>query len=248
MLRLLSYVIRQGVVTRSDIPETLPKGLQGFPLVSDVSCESGCSACEGLCPTKAIKIDEQGVSLDRGACIACGDCIFACPSSVLQEDLSTATFGLTRDELVVRKHSKELLRKKRRTLFSESLAVRVVSTGCAACDLEVGAAANPIFDAERFGMQIVASPRFADALLVTGPVPKNMHDALYNTYAAMSSPKVVIASGTCAISGGVHRYASECAQGAGAIIPVDVFIPGCPPHPWSIIQGLRAARLYVERR
>jgi Ni,Fe-hydrogenase III small subunit len=121
------------------------------------------------------------------------------------------------------------------------LAVRVVSTGCSACDLEIGATGNPIFDMERFGVSVVASPRAADALVVTGPVGKGMQSALLSCYEAMSEPRLVVAAGTCAISGGVHRGGHAEANGVDAVLPVDVYIPGCPPHPWSIIHGVMLA-------
>jgi Ni,Fe-hydrogenase III small subunit len=125
--------------------------------------------------------------------------------------------------------------------FSRSVAARVVSTGCSACDMELGAAGNPIFDIERFGVHIVASPRFADALIITGPVSKGMQEALVSCYGAMSSPRVVVALGTCAISGGVHKGGYAEANGVENILPVNVYIPGCPPHPWSIIHGMLLA-------
>ncbi|MBX3072790.1 NADH-quinone oxidoreductase subunit NuoB [Candidatus Obscuribacterales bacterium] len=126
-------------------------------------------------------------------------------------------------------------------IFGRSIAIRVVSTGCSSCDLEIGAAGNPIFDMERFGMHVVASPRFADVLLVTGPVPKAMHEPLRLCYEAMSEPRLVVAVGSCAISGGVLKDSYAQANGVGAVLPVDVFIPGCPPHPWSIIDGIAMA-------
>ena len=94
---------------------------------------------------------------------------------------------------------------------------------------------------ERFGVHVVASPRFADVLLVTGPVPKAMHEPLRRCYEAMPEPRLVIAVGTCAISGGVHKNGYTEANGVANVLPVDAFIPGCPPHPWSIIDGIRTA-------
>lgn len=126
-------------------------------------------------------------------------------------------------------------------IFERSIAARVVSTGCSACDLELGAAGNPIFDMERYGIQIVASPRFADVLLITGPVPKAMHDPLRRCYEAMPEPRLVVAVGTCAISGGVHKNGYTEANGADNVVPVDIYVPGCPPHPWSIIYGVAMA-------
>jgi Ni,Fe-hydrogenase III small subunit len=125
--------------------------------------------------------------------------------------------------------------------FRRSLHARVVSTGCSACDLEIGACSNPIFDIERLGVHIVASPRFADALLVTGPVSVGMKSALKSCYEAMPEPRAVVAVGTCAISGGLHKDGYSKANGVGAVLPVDVYIPGCAPHPWQIIYGVLVA-------
>jgi Ni,Fe-hydrogenase III small subunit len=140
-------------------------------------------------------------------------------------------------------------RSERKGIFRRSLAIRVVSTGCSACDLEVLAVNNPIFDIERFGINVVASPRFADALLITGPVPKAMHAPLLSCYEAMARPKIVIACGTCSISGGVHEGTYTEANGVTSLLPVDVFIPGCPPHPWQLVNGILAAqRLSLQGR
>jgi Ni,Fe-hydrogenase III small subunit len=133
------------------------------------------------------------------------------------------------------------LDSKIRSPFSKSLDIREVSTGCNATDLEVAAITNPIFDCSRFGIHFVPSPRFADALLVTGPVGKAMHEPLLRCYDAMAEPRIVIAVGTCAISGGVHRGGYAEANGATPHLKVDAFVPGCPPHPWSILHGILLA-------
>ena len=117
-----------------------------------------------------------------------------------------------------------------RSLLGRSLHLREVSAGgCNGCDLEAQALGNPIFDLQRFGIDFVASPRHADGLLVTGPVSKNMREALVKTYEAVAEPRIVIAIGACAASGGIFRGSYAVEDGVGGVLPVDLFIPGCPP-------------------
>jgi len=125
--------------------------------------------------------------------------------------------------------------------FRRSLHIREVSTGDNASDLEVIAATNAIFDIARFGIHFVASPRFADALLVTGPVGRAMREPLLRCYQAMAEPRIVIAVGTSAISGGLHSGGYAQANGIADILPVSAYVPGDPPHPWSIIHGILLA-------
>lgn len=123
--------------------------------------------------------------------------------------------------------------------FGRSLHLREVDTGsCGACESEITAATNPIYDIQRFGVDFVASPRHADALLVTGPVSRNMALALQRTYEAMPGPKFVITCGDCALKDGAFKDSYYCIGDAGAIVPVAAHIPGCPPHPTAIIEGL----------
>jgi Ni,Fe-hydrogenase III small subunit len=123
--------------------------------------------------------------------------------------------------------------------FGRSFHLREVDTGsCGACESEINATINPIYDLQRFGIDFVASPRHADALLVTGPVSKNMVLALQKTYDAMPHPKFVIALGNCAIDGGVFKDSYYTAGGVGAVLPVSLRIPGCPPQPLDIIRFL----------
>ena len=123
--------------------------------------------------------------------------------------------------------------------LGRSLSIRMIDPGsCNGCEMEINALGNPFYDLERFGLKFVASPRHADGLLITGPVTQNMKLALEKTYAAVPSPKIVIAIGTCAISGGIYCDHPEQCNGAESILPVDLFIPGCPPHPLTIFDGL----------
>jgi Ni,Fe-hydrogenase III small subunit len=133
------------------------------------------------------------------------------------------------------------LRQKIDVRFGRSLAIRAVDAGsCNACELEVHALNNPFYDLERFGLKFVASPRHADALLVTGPVTRNMREALERTFDATPSPKWVIACGACACDGGVFAGASACLGGVAEVVPVDLAIPGCPPTPTNLIKGFLA--------
>jgi Ni,Fe-hydrogenase III small subunit len=128
-----------------------------------------------------------------------------------------------------------------RRRLGRSLAIRTVDAGsCNACELELNALSNPFYDLERFGLRIVASPRHADVLVVTGPVTRNMAAALRRTYEAMPAPKWVVATGDCAICGGLFAGGAACLGGAAAVVPVDLHIPGCPPTPTQILAGLIA--------
>jgi len=260
-LKLLSYLIDRGVTTVKRICPPLEDDARGMPALTDAPCEgSGCKACEEVCPTSAITVRGEGgaasVALDLGACIGCGLCVETCPTATIVADRSTTVAATRREDLVLTNDPAEIqARESERTAarsgpnpFAKAVHARVVSTGCSACDAEIGASGNPIFDIDRFGIHVVASPRFADALVVTGPVGKGMQTALKRCYEAMAEPRAVIAAGTCAISGGVHRGGYAEANGADKILPVDVYIPGCPPHPWSIIHGVLLAMGRVKAR
>lgn len=252
MLELFSYLLKQGVATQSQICPDLAEGVRGLPKLTEAPCASSCTSCAEVCPTDAItlfKISEEGnITLDLGACIGCGMCVEVCPTGKIANNSSTRTATRSREDLILssapavaKEETQENNQATKNNLFHHSVAARVVSTGCSACDMEISAAGNSIFDMERFGVKVVASPRFADALVVTGPVSKGMQGALLSCYKAMSAPKIVIALGTCAISGGLHRGDYAEANGVDKILPVSVYIPGCPPHPWSIIYGMLLA-------
>lgn len=143
----------------------------------------------------------------------------------------------------------EELKNKVKKLFGRSLAIREVDAGsCNGCEVEVNSLTNAIHDIERFGLHIVASPRHADMLLVTGPVTRNMELALQQTYHATPSPKMVVAMGSCAISGGIYRGSYAVLDGVDKVLPVDVYIPGCPPRPQAIIHGILVAVGKMEER
>jgi len=125
--------------------------------------------------------------------------------------------------------------------LGKSLSIRQVDAGsCNGCELEIHALNNPYYDLQRFGLRFVASPRHADVLLVTGPVTRNMAEALRRTFDATPAPKWVVASGACAKDGGVFKGSYAIAGGVGDVVPVDLYIPGCPPSPKTLLRGLLA--------
>lgn len=243
----LLAVLTGGMATQRKVCPDLPEAAIGLPKVTASACEgSRCGRCVAVCPTQAISVvdDELGgaIALDRGRCIGCNACLAACPSGTLTSDRTTRTATLTREALILTNRPKpEAKSSPSSRPFLRSLHIREVSTGCNATDQEVAAATNPIFDVARFGVHFVASPRYADALLVTGPVGRAMQEPLQRCFDAMAEPRIVIAVGTCAISGGLHRDGYADANGVSDSYPIAAYVPGSPPHPWSIIHGILLA-------
>ncbi|HEX9129596.1 MAG TPA: NADH-quinone oxidoreductase subunit NuoB [Gemmatimonadaceae bacterium] len=131
------------------------------------------------------------------------------------------------------------LNHRMRRLFSRSLRFRLVAAGsCGGCEAELAALSNVVFDMARFGIQFVASPRHADGIVIAGAISANMREALEKTYDAVPDPRIVVAFGACAISGGVFVGSEEVLGGVPPSIPVDLWIPGCPPHPLTVLDGL----------
>jgi Ni,Fe-hydrogenase III small subunit len=136
-----------------------------------------------------------------------------------------------------------------RRLFGRSITIREVDAGsCNGCELEIHALSNAFYDLERFGLRFVASPRHADVLMVTGPVTKNMREALLRTYQATPDPKWVIALGTCAVDGGLFAGSNAVVGGVSDVVPVDLHIRGCPPSPSQILKGLISLLEHVSSK
>lgn len=220
----------------------LPDRFRGPPAIDRAKCAEGCQACVKACPTQAIRREEAGPTIDLGRCLFCTDCTDACPTGAVTHDREYRLASRTRDELLYREHFEPralALDQAMRRLFGRSLKLRQVSAGgCNGCESDVNVLNTIAFDLGRFGISFVASPRHADGLLITGPVTQNMKAALEKTYGAVPAPKLVIAVGACALSGGPFAGHAEVCDGAQAVVPVDLHIPGCPPHPFTILDGL----------
>lgn len=220
---------------------TLPDRFRGLPAIDETKCQDGCQACIDACPTGAL-FKQPDLRLDLGRCLFCTDCVTACAVGAIQHTQDYRLAVRQRSDLVVRRAALRLaqaLDRKALALFGRSLKLRQVSAGgCNGCEADVNVLNTVVFDLGRFGIQFVASPRHADGLLITGPVTQNMRLALEKTYQAVPTPKLVVAVGACAISGGPYIDHPEVHNGAESVVPVDLYIPGCPPHPLTILDGL----------
>ncbi len=232
-------------------PAILPDRFLGAPKLNGDRCGPNCASCVDSCPTDALTLIEGRPRLDLGRCLFCGECARSCERGAIEFSREYRLSAALREELVVdgafelRRASAE---KRLCRLFGRSLALRQVSAGgCNACEADINVLTTLAFDLGRFGIQITASPRHADGLIVTGPVTQNMRLALEKTYAAVPEPKLVIAVGACAISGGPYAGHPEVCSGVAEILPVDLFIPGCPPHPNTILDGLLTLIGRLER-
>jgi Ni,Fe-hydrogenase III small subunit/ferredoxin len=244
MIAILRARLKQKhrTVAFPDAPPVLPDRFRGLPCVRAAHCPAGCSRCIGSCPVGALSLVASRPRIDLGRCLFCAACARACPLAAITFTRDYRLATRSRAALTTDGHNYAVacaLDSQMRALFGRSLKLRQVSAGgCNACEADTTVLSTIVFDLGRFGIQFVASPRHADGLLITGPVTQNMVLALKKTYDAVPAPKLVVAVGACAISGGSYAGHEEANDGAASTVPVDLYIPGCPPHPVTILDGL----------
>ena len=277
MFKIVVDSFRTGIITEPRPFDVRPPfGFPVIDFPRCTLCEECARSCPtGAIRSGAAAPGQRTLSLSYASCIQCRACVDACPEKAvsggrevevaafnreqLQQtasfDVSAATGACTFNQMEVRTgpsldESAATLRDRIRGRLGRSLHVRQVDAGsCNGCELEIAATTNPFFDLERFGVHFVASPRHADVLLVTGPVTRNMEIALQRTYEATPEPRVVVAVGACGCSGGIFGEGGYAALGGvDRVLTVDVYIPGCPPRPQAILNGLLVAMGVREAR
>lgn len=242
MLKVLKNRLEQGCRT-SVYPKVkieLPARYRGRPQVHAEASPESAALCAAACPQQAIDAGRR--LIDLGRCVFCGTCERLSQGRFISFSRDFELSVAAKDHLLtdgalppLAEHAQTHFKK----LFGRSLQLRQVSAaGCNACEADLNVLATPFFDLARFGINFVASPRHADGIVVTGPISRNMKAALLSTYEALPAPKVVIAVGSCALSGGPFLGSPEVAEGLDSLLPVDLFIPGCPPHPLTNLHAL----------
>lgn len=239
--KALRVRLSQGSQFIEDLRAATPAGFRGRPVISAGPCEAGCEACREVCPTSAV-VSLSPVTIDLGRCVFCNLCAEACPPGKIVFSPATQMGSESREKLFVRAGETEAIRARANATFSKlfgrSLKLRQVSAGgCNGCELELNATSNVNFDLQRFGIEWVASPRHADALVLTGTLTRAMKDAVQLAWDAMPEPRFLVAVGACTISGGLHESPANDRGFLERVGPA-LYVPGCPPHPLTFVNAI----------
>jgi Ni,Fe-hydrogenase III small subunit/Pyruvate/2-oxoacid:ferredoxin oxidoreductase delta subunit len=277
MFNIITKSLKTGVLTEANPFGT--RASFGFPVIDFsrcTACDDCVRSCPtGAIRSETPDPNRKTLSVSYAACIQCGECVTACPEQAVDVSSDVEVAAYSREQLAQTasfdidpatgrntfsgvqvqngaslSESAARLRERIHGRLGRSLHVRQVDAGsCNGCELEITATTNPLYDLERFGIHLVASPRHADVLLVTGPVTRNMEIALRRTYDAAPDPRIVVAVGACGCSGGIFGEGTYAAiGGVDRVLHVDVYIPGCPPRPQAILNGLLVAMGLREAR
>jgi len=241
IFRSLRVRASQGTQYIADLRAATPAGFRGRPRIAKDPCAVDCALCADACPTHAIGL--APVTIDLGRCVFCGACEELCPEQKIVFTPVPRMAATARADLVVGEGAEELVRVRAAaelsSLFGRSLKLRQVSAGgCNACELELNAIANVNFDIQRFGIEWVASPRHADALVLTGPLTRAMAAAVRLAWDAMPDPRFLVAVGACTISGGLYDGAAGVDRSFLESVGPALYVPGCPPHPLTFVNAI----------
>ena len=241
MIKSLRVRKSQGSQYIPVLREAIPVGFRAKPVIATQACVPECTACQAVCPSNAIAL--APVQIDLGRCVLCGDCEAVCPSGKIGFSNDFRLASTQRNGLIISAEHPDIdpiqvsdaLHKR----YGRAMKLRSVSAGgCNGCEMEINAMSNVNFDFGRYGIDMVASPRHADGLVLSGPISRNMVSALHRGWEAIPDPKIVIAVGACAISGGVFAECDEIERSFLETFKPALYVPGCPAHPLSIITGI----------
>jgi Ni,Fe-hydrogenase III small subunit/Pyruvate/2-oxoacid:ferredoxin oxidoreductase delta subunit len=238
VINILRKILYTGTVTEAyDAASPAPRA-RGAVMVQASAC-TDCRRCAAACPVGAITRQDDHLTIDYNACIFCGHCVEQCEHGGIRQSDEYRLASLAGQ---LAEPAGQGLRRRILSVLGRSLQIRHLDAGsCNACDFELAALSNPIYDLQQYGIDFVASPRHADMLMVTGVVTRNLTQALLMTYEAVPKPKLVMAVGACAAGGTTFGQTYAIRGAVDTLIPVDIYVPGCPPKPQALLHGLLLA-------